>query len=263
MSREQTATALQALNRVGRDLVIDAASERDSLERSQFYSVISEKSVRSWDNLLAGLESYGRSLDNLARSREGERWRQESLELADTFQRVGREFEQGFDLFPNSFQTAVVGAGFLRLGELLLEAHARSDAASMARHTDATVSEICVHLAELIGANATHNLRGTARAQWDQQMARKQLAFLQAPTPELKREIAAQFAESLESQEKMDELLKSLRRSYLTLARSHRALASRRKIEFDEAIREIRQELRATASVHQDLKDLMKVSRNQ
>ena len=101
-------------------------------------------------------------------------------------------------------------------------------------------------MADTIGATRNEGLRGTVHANWDQRKAAQQVAFLDSKVSTARRAIAVQYAGFLRQQTLQDLALGDLRRSLLSLADAHRALASGRNTDLASAVAAVEQGMQNT-----------------
>jgi hypothetical protein len=226
------------------------------LNEQHLFTPLEPASVRRWDEAFAALEKYAQHLALLTSTSLTANYRSQALRLANDLGAIGEEWKLRGDPALQSETAEAIGAGLLKLSELLIRHRAQASAITVAREADPTLQRLLAQMQAAVGSTRNEGLRGTAWAQWTQRKAEKQRAFLHAPDLPAKRALVIEFLSVSDQQAGQDASLASLERSWCSLARAHQALATRDTLTLTQALAQIETEIQDARRLYAEFKRL-------
>lgn len=244
-ARAQTKTAFDTVVTLTRETALDFAITQERLSEESLEAVPNAAAVAAWNGVFDPIEAYAQRLSSLIAA-------DSTKSVEDSIGALAKQFNTTSDKvkdntgFGNAGQiTAGSASVFAEVASALLRARAEKEAMGVASKTDPAIRLMFTALAEAIGKdNISPGLRATVRANWNQRVGEQKVKFLEAGTPDKRRPVVKDYIELLNKRDAQDELLAALRRTYLSLADAHSALATGHTSDLGGAIDFISAELK-------------------
>ena len=247
-ARAQTKTAFDAVVTLTRASAVDYAVTQDRLKDEYLKETPDAAAIAAWNEALDPIESYAQRLSSLTAPDAAKGVEDSVGALAAQFNTTATKIDQ-----PGKI-TAGTASAFAEVASALLRARGEKEALGVAAKTDESIRKVLTALADVIGKdNTTPGLRATVRANWEQQLGDLKAKFAdvgssgttdKAALAERRRPIVTDYIDRLNKRDAQDELLAALRRTYLTLADAHTALAKGHSTDLGGAIDYITAELK-------------------
>ena len=236
-ARAQTKTTFDAVVGLTRTSSIEYAVKQDKLTEEELVAVPNSEAVAAWNEALDPVESYAQHLASLVTADSAKGVEDSVGKLAAQFNTTSADLKSKTNLGDAGQIAAGPASVFAEVASALLRMHAQKEAVAVAAQTDPEIRKVFTVLADAIGADQTGpGLRATVRANWAQRLAEQQVKFLKAGTPDARRPVVNDYIDLLNKRDAQDELLAALRRTYLTLADAHTALAKGQATDLGSAI---------------------------
>jgi hypothetical protein len=224
-ARAQTKTAFDAVSALTRENAINFIAKQSELRENDFVTVPNAAAMSAWSEVTGTVETYAKHLAELTSGAPRQ-------EIEDSLQQLAKQFNTTADSLKSKAGIDGVQAvsansagGFTAIAGALVQAHAAKEAKEIATAVDPHLRKILLALADLLGSDLNApGLRLTVRANWDQLISEKKEAF-KKETPEKRGPIIIAFVDMLAKRDVQDEQLVALRRTLLSLADAHTALA--------------------------------------
>jgi hypothetical protein len=213
-ANQQTNAAFLDINEMLREQQLDRAAQQATLNEDAFAEGLPADSRAKWMRAFRLMEEYAWGLEELTSSEQREG-------VEDELRKLGEKFN---DTREEPLPEGVTG-GFVKLGGLLIKIKAEQDALEIMREVNPAIQDIFATMADAIGSDEKEGIRLTVWSAWTTQLGKLQLAFLKADNPSSKRKIAEKFLNMLGERDAHDQLLNSLRISFLSLGRAHQEMA--------------------------------------
>jgi hypothetical protein len=214
-ANQQTLAAFSDINDMLREQQLDRAVNQLTLNEEMFGEGIPAESRATWMRAFSLMDEYAQKLEILLSAE----------------QRVGIEEElRGFGEKLSATQEEPlpdgVAAGFVKLGGLLAQIKIGQDAVEIMREADPAIQDIFSTMSFAVGSNHEEGIRNTVWSAWTTELAKFQVEFLRAGNNlQMKRQIAEKYLNILNERNAHDQLLSSLRLSFLSLGGAHAAMA--------------------------------------
>jgi hypothetical protein len=214
-ANQQTLAAFSDINDMLREQQLDRAVNQLTLNEEMFGEGIPAESRATWMRAFSLMDEYAQKLEILLSAE----------------QRVGIEEElRGFGEKLSATQEEPlpdgVAAGFVKLGGLLAQIKIGQDAVEIMREADPAIQDIFSTMSFAVGSNHEEGIRNTVWSAWTTELAKPQVEFLRAGNNlQMKRQIAEKYLNILNERNAHDQLLSSLRLSFLSLGGAHAAMA--------------------------------------
>lgn len=231
---QQTESTFTAVNAMLRRQQLDRAAHQPTLSEDLFAEGIAAEDRARWMRAFRVMEEYAGKLERLLSPEQRAGVEKELAALGDKVSGLGEE------PLP-----AEIGAGFVRLGGLLVQIKAGQDALEAMRHADPAIQEIFSAMAEAVGATQEDGVRGTMWSAWTLELGKVQVEFLGASGEAAKRRVAEKYLDMLGERDAQDHLLSSLRLSFLSLASAHAQMAGGDRAGAAALIRMVQEEYKA------------------
>jgi hypothetical protein len=243
-ARAQTKTAFDTVVSLSRSSSVDYASNQPSLNEEMLVSVPNAAAVAAWDEVLDPVEHYAQHLSSLASGGASTGTEDAMGSLAKQFNTTSSDLKSNTGVGNATQITTGPASALAAVAGALERARAVKQASEVAKATDNEIRGIFTALADAIGLSASSGLRGTVRANWNQQLIMITQDFLNAGSPEKRKPIVEKYVDLLNRRDAQDEQLAALRRTYLALADAHSALAKGNETDLRGAITFITSELK-------------------
>lgn len=248
MAGQQTSAAFADINEMLRKQQLDRAVQQPVINEDLFAEGIPADARATWMRAFRLMDEYAAALEQLLAPEQRE------------------EVEAQLRLFGEKISTVSeaplpegVSGGFIKLGGLLVQIKSGQDALKSMRAVDPAIQEIFSAMADAVGSSNTEGLRLTVSSSWTTELARIQVAFTRATDPATKRRAAEDYLEMLSDREAHDQLLNSLRISFLSLGSAHAAMARGDRLNASGFIAIVRDEYK---SLKEEI-DRLREKRNQ
>ena len=214
-ANQQMLAAFSDINEMLRKQQLDRAVNQPTLNEEMFGEGIPVESRAIWVRAFGLMDEYAQKLEILLSAE----------------QRVGMEEE--LRVFGEKLSATQeeplpdgVAAGFVKLGGLMLQIKIGQDALEIMREADPAIKEIFSTMSFAVGSNHEEGIRNTVWSSWTKELSELQVEFLRAGNNlGKKRQIAEAYFNMLNERDAHDQLLSSLRLSFLSLGGAHAAMA--------------------------------------
>ena len=211
---QQTSAAFSDINEMLREQQLDRAAQQDILNEELFAEGIPADSVATWMRAFRLMDEYAAKLERLLAPEQRASVEEELRDFGETISaRLEEPLPEG------------VAGGFVKLGGLLLEIKAGQDALETMRKVNPAIQEIFSAMADAIGSSRKEGVRLTVWSSWTTQLAALQVEFVKAGDQSGKRIVAENYLNMLGERDIHDQLLGSLRISFVSLGNAHAAMA--------------------------------------
>ena len=147
-----------------------------------------------------------------------------------------------------------IAAGVTELGRSMIRAKAEHDAAHVAKAANSNIVATLHLMAGSLGETEKSGLRGTVREHWLGRLGEKKGEFKKQTDAAGKRHVATEFVAQMAERDAQDAALASMRRSLLSLADLHQALANGESLTALQLAQEISDEVKATRDIFSQFK---------
>jgi hypothetical protein len=211
---QQTSTAFSDINEMLREQQLDRAARQPALNEELFVEGIPADSRATWMRAFRLMGEYAAKLEQLLapEQRAGV-----EAELRKFGEKISAKREEPL---PEG-----VAGGFVKLGGLLVQIKAGQDALETMREVDPAIQKIFSAMADAIGSSNNEGVRLTIWSSWTTQLGKLQVDFSKAKNESGKRRVAEKYLNMLGERDAHDQLLGSLRISFLSLGGAHAAMA--------------------------------------
>ncbi len=257
-ARTQSQEAFAAVNEMVAGTSVDFAAKQPTLTEASFSAGLDDQSLQAWDEILEKLAQYARDVQALTSPGQAREFGEATVNLSGELKDFATHLQQAGLINKSPSIGPAIATGFTQMGELLIRLHGQIRARQVLMQADPEVRRILQAMAEAVGASTAHGIRGTVQAHWDQQLAERKVAFLNAPDFAAKRLIASEFRDMLRRRSAQNLVLVSLRRSLLQLADVHHALSQGQNVTADLAATAIDTELQETRDLNNRFQEKLK-----
>ena len=243
-ARAETSTAFETVVKQTRESAVDYAAAQPSLNEGLLVATPSPEAIAAWNRILDPLEHYAQHMSSLGTGGSSGDAQTAIGGLAKEFNATSADLKAKAGIGQAPQITAGPAAALATVAGALLDAHAEKEAAGIAKATDPAIRTMLTALADAIGPDAGSGLRGTVRGHWNQQLIDVTQDFLAAGTPASRRPVVLRYIDLLNQRDASDDMLASLRSTYLALADAHTAIAKGSDADLRGAIDLISTELK-------------------
>lgn len=213
-ANQQAITAFSDINRMLREQQLDRAAKQPALNEELFVEGIPADARATWMRAFRLMDDYAKKLEQLLAPEQREGFEDELRKLGERLSAAQEE------PLPKG-----VAGGFVKLGGLILQIKVGQDALEIMREVDPAIQDIFATMADAIGSSNAEGIRLTVWSSWTTQLSRLQLDFLKAGNVSARRSVAKKYLDMLGERDINDQMLGSLRISFLSLGSTHAAMA--------------------------------------
>ena len=224
--RAETKTSFDTVVSLTQATSIDRIARLDTLDESQLITVPDAGAIKAWNGVLDPVSHYAQHISALV-SGDSTSGIDTALEgLSTEFNTASKDLQAKAAIGKGAQIPAGVAAAFNEAAVAILRARGQKEAEAIAKVTDPKIRLIFTTLADAVGSDSSTGIRGTVHANWDQQLGNLKVDFLNASTVEKRRAVVVQFITMMNQRDAGDDMLASLRNSYVALADAHTAIAN-------------------------------------
>jgi hypothetical protein len=215
-ANQQTLAAFSDINQMLRKQQLDRAVSQSTLNEEMFGEGIPAESRAIWMRAFNLMDEYAQKLEI----------------LLSPEQRVGieedlREFGKKLSAKQAEPLPDGVAAGFVKLGGFLVQIKTGQNALEIMREADPAIQDIFSTMSFAVGSNNEEGIRNTVWSAWTKELSELQVEFVSAGDNfGKKRAIAEKYLNTLNERDAQDQLLSSLRLSFISLGSTHAAMAT-------------------------------------
>ena len=256
--KTQADDALNAASALALNESIAYAASQATLQEANFVETPTADTISQWDNALSAMETYAQNLSTLLSPNGVNNFDVAATNLFNQFNQTANALNSG-PKKPNSPDFTLLATAFTQVAGAIIQAKEEATAVKVAAATDTSITNICNLLADEIGADrlSVPGLRKTLNESvWVPNLARLNVAFLNAKTPADKLTISQQYAELLSKRDAEDQILASLRRSLLLLSDAHHTLAQGQPASIQADLNVIANEIQQSRALYSQFSSL-------
>lgn len=242
--RNQTALAFQGVTDLTSEAMVEFAVRQPTLNDESVLFVLDPDSVAAWDRIFAALEDYSQALVLLTSPNLAGEYGKSVAGLGNKIKQTAADLKEVKAAAGRSELFTSLSVAFTKLGDVLLGSRTQSDAREILMATDPTVRGIFLQMAEAIDPGERQGIRGTAYRHWNERKGQLTADFVGTADLSKKRQWVREYADLMNQQQIQDQVWNSLRRSLLSLAAAHHALANGERAEVAAAVAIVEQEAR-------------------
>ena len=255
-AKSQTQIALNGVADRSREEAITYAVLKNELNEKIFIETPTPETIEAWDRAFAAVERYSQSLASLVSPGAAKNFDQAAQDLAAQFNKTAEHLQTNHIVTESPQISPGIATAFTKVGELLLRAKGQATARKVAAATHPEIQRIFTLMAEAIGdSHGTPSIRATDYAIWQVKARDLKPDFLNASSPEAKRQIVVRYSDILKLRDQQDQSLSALRRSLLALADAHHALAQGNDPSLKASVAIVVAEAKRTRDLHDAFKD--------
>jgi hypothetical protein len=257
--RKQSTTTFDIYNKTMRAAQIDYAATQRKLVPSLFFEVFDQESAANWAMVLGILDDYAGAMQQISDPALISAYRDRSAGLLANINQHAQMISQGKLWQSDNARSAGAGLATLaiKLGEAVMRAKANKAMAQALPTTDPAVQDLVAGLRAVINSDQGTGLRSSLEADSKNGLATAALAFDAARTPGDKRRAAEAYAELLDVRDARLASLAAFDRSLKSLGDAHSAMARGQPASAEQALLNIRDELRDTQKLYGDIRQMM------